>query len=333
MAAKDGKRSKSRPGPGGAAPTRTKATRVAKTKMTKTKVTKTKQTSAQAANDRAAKTKATRIEPGRPEPGPVGTGGAKTKRGPSSSDRTFRAVPATSHEWVSFEDPDELRTWVFDVTFLLSNWQCIYGRGCQGVLTGPAPELVQGCCSYGAHFTDRADVARVKAAAKTLTADDWQFAALGRRGDVVTSEADGTRTTRLVEDACIFLNRPGFPGGPGCALHRAALARGREPMELKPDVCWQLPLRREDTVAADGRVTSTITQWDRAHWGDGGQEFHWWCTEARDAFTGSRQVYQTMRPELTAMVGAGTYAELAAYLEARQASGTPLPHPVVRARR
>ena len=27
------------------------------------------------------------------------------------------------HEWVSFEDPDELRTWVFDLTFLLSNWQ------------------------------------------------------------------------------------------------------------------------------------------------------------------------------------------------------------------
>ena len=43
---------------------------------------------------------------------------------------------------------------MFDVTFLLSRWTCIFGDGCQGVLTGPAPELVQGCCSYGAHFTD-----------------------------------------------------------------------------------------------------------------------------------------------------------------------------------
>jgi hypothetical protein len=267
------------------------------------------------------------------------TKGRRTKPGPGGRDRAsvngkddFRRVPATSHEWITFEDPDELRTWVFDVTFLLSAWQCIYGHGCQGVLTGPAPELVQGCCSYGAHFTDGADVARVRAAARTLTPDDWQYAAAGRRG-VVQREPDGTRTTRLVDEACIFLNRPGFPGGPGCALHRAALARHQQPLELKPDVCWQLPLRREDTVGADGRVTSTITQWNREHWGDGGQEFHWWCTEAPEAFTSSRPVYQTMRPELTAMVGAGIYAQLAAYLEARQKSGTPLPHPVVRTRR
>ena len=33
------------------------------------------------------------------------------------------------HEWVSFEDPDEDRTWLFDVTFLTSNWNCIFGRG------------------------------------------------------------------------------------------------------------------------------------------------------------------------------------------------------------
>ena len=44
-------------------------------------------------------------------------------------------------EWVSFEDPAEQRTWVFDVTFLLSRWACLFGGGCQGGLTGPAAEL------------------------------------------------------------------------------------------------------------------------------------------------------------------------------------------------
>jgi len=246
--------------------------------------------------------------------------------------KAYRAVPPDTHEWVSFDDPDEARTWVFDVTFLLSRWRCIYGEGCQGVLTGPAEELAQGCCSYGAHFTDDDDVARVKAAAKTLTDDDWQFAVTGRRGGVVRSQPDGTRVSRLVDGACIFLNRPGFAGGPGCALHRAALSRGQVPLELKPDVCWQLPLRREDTTDDAGRITSTISQWERRHWGGGGEEFHWWCTEAPEAFIGAEPVYQNLAPELVAMVGEATYQRLVGYLQAHQSARIPLPHPVVRIR-
>ena len=84
-------------------------------------------------------------------------------------------------------------------------------------------------------MTGDEDVARVKAAAKTLTDDQWQFAEQGRRGGVARRGTAGVSVTRLVEDACIFLNRPGFPGGPGCALHRAALERGEKPMDLKPD--------------------------------------------------------------------------------------------------
>jgi len=236
-------------------------------------------------------------------------------------------------EWVSFEDDTELRTWVFDVTFLLSHWNCVFGRGCQGVLTGPAPELVQGCCSYGAHFTDEDDVARTEAAAATLDAEDWQFRAEGRRRGVVKTNRSGERVTRMVRDACIFLNRPDFAGGAGCALHRAALRRGQRPMDLKPDVCWQLPLRREDREEGGGRVTSTVSEWGRANWGAGGAEFHWWCTEAPEAFTGALPVYRLMEDELVSLVGPRVYARLAAYLDERSAGpATPLPHPTVRVR-
>lgn len=239
-------------------------------------------------------------------------------------------APVDAHEWVSFEDPWEERTWVFDVTFLLSSWTCIYGRGCEGVLTGPAAELEQGCCSYGAHFTDDDDVARVEAAARTLTDEQWQFRARMRRGGVVRTERDGTRVSRLVDGACIFLNRPGFPGGAGCALHRAALARGVHPLELKPDVCWQLPLRREDLVDSTGRVTSTISQWERRHWGSGGDEFHWWCTEAPEAFVGKRPVYRAMRAELEALSSPEVYRLLEDYLAGRAGRVIPLAHPTVR---
>jgi hypothetical protein len=233
-------------------------------------------------------------------------------------------------EWVSFEDDIEDRTWVFDVTFLLSRWTCIYKRGCQGVLTGPVPELEQGCCSYGAHFTDDEDRARVEAAARTLEPSQWQFRREGRSRGVVKTNRAGETVTRLVQDACVFLNRPGFVGGAGCALHLAALERDERPMDLKPNVCWQLPLRREDRVADDGHVTSTVTEWGRSQWGAGGEEFHWWCTEAPEAFVGTQPVYRSMAEELAGLVGDPVYLKLAAYLQSRARTSRPLPHPTVR---
>jgi hypothetical protein len=240
---------------------------------------------------------------------------------------------APVHEWVSFEDPDEDRTWVFDVTFLTSRWTCIFGRGCQGVLTEPAPELVHGCCSYGAHFVDEDDVRRVERFADELGDDEWQFRRRAKQKGVVRRTKRGETITRLVDGACIFLNRPGFPAGPGCALHQAALTRGVHPLHLKPEVCWQLPLRREDQVADDGHVTSTVGQWDRRHWGAGGAEFAWWCTEAPEAFVGEAPVYEEMAAELKAMTSKKVYKTLAAYLQDRRLRvAVPLPHPTVRNR-
>ena len=273
------------------------------------------------------------------------------EQGRDASARWHRA-PKGTHEWVSFPDPEEERTWMFDVTFLESNWTCIFNRGCQGVLTGPAPELVQGCCSYGAHLTSGKDARRVEHAARTLNPDQWQFWRQGQPRDgkrmrIFKRDKDGELATRVVHEACIFLNRPDFPGGPGCALHRAALERDVSHVELKPDVCWQLPLRREDETAEDGHVTSVIRQWDRRDWGEGGFEFHWWCTESPDAFVGTVAVYEEMRAELVGLVGDKIYKRLVKYLKARASvievsAGTgnghagkdpgpvALPHPAVR---
>ena len=236
-----------------------------------------------------------------------------------------------AHEWVSFEDPAEARTWVFDLTFLLSRWTCIFGKGCQGVLTGPAADLVQGCCSYGAHFVDEADEAQVVAAAARLGSDQWQHRARGRRGGTIVTDDAGARVTRMVDGACIFLNRPGFSRGPGCALHVGAVDAGERPLDWKPDVCWQLPLRREDVVEA-GRVTSTVRQWDRADWGEGGGEFHWWCTEAPEAFVGAVPVYEALGDELVELTSHAAYALVAAHCEARLARAKPLAHPATRRR-
>jgi hypothetical protein len=238
-------------------------------------------------------------------------------------------------EWVTFPDPkDKGRRWQIDVTFLLSNWHCIFGNGCQGVLTEKAPELVLGCCSYGAHFSDVADRDQVARAARELSADEWQFAKAGRKKGIYEKagkDDDGVMEwrTRLVDDACIFLNRDGFAAGPGCALHLHGMRTGQHHADLKPEVCWQLPLRRFDEDQDDDTVVTTLTEFGRTGWGEGGEDFAWWCTEAPEAFTAVEPVYVSMRAELRKMLGKRLYRSVVDYLDERAAVGAtpPIPHP------
>jgi hypothetical protein len=234
-------------------------------------------------------------------------------------------MAGATREWVTFPDPKEDgRTWQIDVTFLLSNWTCIFGDGCQGVLTERAPELVLGCCSYGAHFSDTRDRNHVVRAAKQLTAAEWQFAKVGRKKGIYAKagkDDDGVMEwrTRIVDDACIFLNRDGFSAGPGCALHLHAMRTKRHHADLKPEVCWQVPLRRLDEEQDDGTVISTLTEFGRAGWGEGGDDFAWWCTEDPGAFVGKVPVYVSMADELRRMLGKRLYRDVVTYLDARAA--------------
>jgi hypothetical protein len=233
-----------------------------------------------------------------------------------------------TREWATFEDPrEDGRTWLIDVTFLTSSWECIFGAGCQGVYTEPTPELSQGCCSYGAHFSDRKDRERVARLARQLPDDLWQFAPVGRRKGIAAKvgKHDGKPDwrTRLVDGACIFLNRPGWKSGPGCALHQWGLRTGTHHSELKPEICWQLPLRRVDDPQPDGTVISRLTEFGRKGWGDGGDDFAWWCTEAPEAFVGRRRVYRSLEPELRIMLGDVLYERVAAYLDAKVHSAPP----------
>ena len=89
---------------------------------------------------------------------------------------------------------------------------------------------------------DGVDEARtIGALAATLRADGFQHHALARDRRRLRDET--RHQHRVVDGACIFLNRPGFAGGAGCALHLAALAADESPIDWKPSVCWQLPIK------------------------------------------------------------------------------------------
>jgi hypothetical protein len=225
--------------------------------------------------------------------------------------------------WVEFVDPADPGTVVrADLTWLTSRWTCIFGRGCRGIVASRPDD---GCCTLGAHLADADDERRVRAAAARLTPRLWQHHAAGRRG-ITTRDADGDQRTRVVQGACIFLNRVGFDGPQGCALHSLALAEGVSPLSTKPDVCWQLPLRRDfrEVQRPDGSAYTEVTlgEFDRRGWGPGGHDLDWYCSGAPEAHVGGEPLVRSARAEIVALLGEPAYTVLL-----RLCEQVPVPHP------
>ncbi|MFM9123092.1 MAG: hypothetical protein ACKOQX_09585, partial [Actinomycetota bacterium] len=103
---------------------------------------------------------------------------------------------------------------------------------------------------------------------------------------------------------------------------------GERPIDWKPDVCWQVPIRLEQHEEDASHILSIIREWKRRDWGEGGEDFHWWCTDDSSAFTGSRPVYKYLKDELIELCGEKIYKIIVKQLETPRT--TYLPHPKIR---
>ena len=219
-------------------------------------------------------------------------------------------------DWVEFFDPENPEhIYKCDLTWLTSNWNCIYGSGCKGIEKDKPND---GCCSDGAYYSNEDDEKRVVSAANRLTPDMWQFYddAHDKKGKIKISEIglDRDPKTRMVNGSCIFLNRKGESENFGCVLHHLAQKRNIHFVDTKPDVCWQLPLRRSYETREVGEREYSVTvigEYERLGWGDGGDDFDWYCTSNTDAHVGSEPVYISNKAELEQLMGKAAYAILA----------------------
>ena len=236
-------------------------------------------------------------------------------------------------EWIEFLDPADSQHMVrADLTWLLSRWACVFGKTCNGIIEGRSAE---GCCSHGAFFTDEDDEKRIRTAVRTLTPETWQYFRRGFKNytemDTVDGKTPARRTTTREDGPCVFLNDPTFAGGGGCALHAQALRDGVHPLRYKPDVCWQLPIRRDQdwSKRLDGSqvLVSTLTEFDRRGWGEGGHDLYWWCTSSPEAHIGAEPLFRSYQAELAELIGAAAYAKLAELCEARLRAGLVAAHP------
>ena len=234
-------------------------------------------------------------------------------------------------DWVEFDNPADPFGERFrcDLTWLTSNWTCIYGNGCKGIY---ADRPNDGCCSEGALYSDKKDEERVLKFAKKLKKSQWQYfdkaqpKKKGGKLKISEVDEDGDRKTRKVDNGCIFLNRKGhtaedFTGDFGCVLHHLAQSEGVHFVKTKPDVCWQLPIRRsfeKVDLGDDVEVSITVIgEYESRGWGPGGEDFHWYCTSNSDAHVGKEPVYISHEAELTELMGKKAYAELKQICDAR----------------
>ena len=210
---------------------------------------------------------------------------------------------------LSLTDPSDGTRWRLDDQFLASNWICIWGRGCVGIGDEPAEHLGHGCCSVGAELLDQEEAMTIAALAATLDPDRFQFHAVAAADGALSDERTNTR---VVDGACIFLNRPGFVGGAGCALHLAAVDEREAPLEWKPSVCWQLPVKVDDI----GDGVRQLRGWERSDWGAEGETMAWLCTDPIErSDVGDRPVVESLEAELVALLGRPVYVELRTRLE------------------
>jgi hypothetical protein len=227
-----------------------------------------------------------------------------------------------TRETATFTDSDGW-SWEFDLTFMLSGYGCIWGCGCPDIR---GQGTARGCCVLGVEIyrgeedePGREDLAMIRERVEELTDEDWQNrrVALRHDGEDPWGKARFKRDsvhTRIYRGACIFHNRPDHPAGAGCAFHVAAVRRGEDPIDWKPQICWQVPLFFESDLTAR---TTLVRASRTADWGQEGS-IEWWCTEQEEAFGAKRPVFLTMEAEIRRVCGDDVYDELAAHCRARQ---------------
>lgn len=214
--------------------------------------------------------------------------------------------------WFEFIDSENSkRFYKCHVTWFTTDWNWIFGRGCQGI----DKELSNhGCCSNGAYYFDREDEARTKAAANRLTPEMWQnYQSAQHKKFFEISEMglDKNQKTKKINGSCLFFKD--FPLDKncfGCARHRLADKEGIHYAETKPDICWQLLPRRSWKVREVGYQlieVVVIGEYTREAWGEGGANFDWYCSANTDAHNAKNPAYVTHKEVFTRIMNSLSY--------------------------
>jgi hypothetical protein len=238
-------------------------------------------------------------------------------------------------EWLTFKGPSG-QVYQVNLSFFLSNYHCIFGAGCPGLMNRYSQAEDMGCCERGVTFTSDEDFEHVEAMVEQLTADDADNLNHIRSNGWYQSLHGNPYKTKKLHDNCIFSNRGTGPTGKiGCAFHHLALRTGQDITDTKPEICWTVPLsvgreiRYEDLTPVEVMIISAHTADAWGGWEDGDYEdeprghMGYWCTDTPDAYTGDVPAYKSFEQELRKLIGDEDYERMVELIKDRK----PLPMP------
>ena len=223
-----------------------------------------------------------------------------------------------------------------DLTWLTSSYMCIFGQGCHGIYAD-APDV--GCCTLGAHFADKDDEKRVATYvdhARRRSSGSSEAAGPQGAQEGLDRASTTTASARPAPSRSTASRRASSTTAPTSRRRRRAApcthwrsSTGKNPLETKPDVCWQLPIRRtfRNVERQDG--TSTPRSRSASTTGAaGGPAATTWTGTARATprrTSRAEPVYVTHEAELAELMGTAAYDELVrhceAHLRSRSAAG------------
>jgi hypothetical protein len=203
-------------------------------------------------------------------------------------------------QWHEVVSPGGER-WLINLPWLLSGYECIWGRGCEGTFNKSYPgSESSGCCGNGVCVT-KPD--RIQIKKKLAQMEPWEWQEHGKYRRLFDWQRQESIQTRMKKQpngsrhTCIFHNDDDH-ASPGCAFHGAALRRDESPLDWKPEACITVPFKVMYDETLEATILTII---------DSGRDWNgidWWCGDDPKAWLSSTPVYRRMADELAKQVDA-----------------------------
>lgn len=199
---------------------------------------------------------------------------------------------------------------IIDVIAMMSNYECVYGDGCQGTEPwfgeGPTQKKFDslpsmGCCRTAPSFLlDEHDTPdRMRPSVDALTIEDAENVKLIQDWWYKEDKDGNPSVLRQYKGNCVFLNSDEHEN-PGCSLWAHATRTGQRPQDIRPKICHTEPVML--IKIGQSEVTSRQILSLRPYWLGWFNPDAWYCTKDPSTYRATTPVFHRMREQISWLI-------------------------------